>query len=144
MKIKNVKEELKFKKILFNNKGQSTLEFVLMIPFLIFACFAVFQIGYVIYMQNNIAALSREAARTLTTTNSNALCEKLVEANNNLFKDLHFNVYISPNPKTERKVGDIVNVGIKINYEGFGGLLKSILGKPITIHSESSMRMECE
>jgi hypothetical protein len=144
MDIKKFKKEIRIKKIFFNNKGQSTVEFILLIPFLIFTCFAVFQLGYVVYMQNNIKQLSREAARVITTTNSNTLCTKIVKDNNNLYEDLNFQISITPYPETDRKVGDLVNVGIKINYEGFGGLIKNIFGKPITIYSESSMRMECE
>jgi len=132
------------RKLFFNNKGQSTIEFILLIPFLIFTCFAVFQLGYVMYIQNNIKQLSREAARIITTTNSNSLCMEIIKDCNDFNKNLIFQVIISPDPETERKVGDIVKIGIKINYEGFGGLIENILGKPIIIYSESSMRMECE
>lgn len=135
---------MKIKKIFFNNKGQSTVEFILLIPFLIITCIAVFQLGYVIYLQNNIKQLSREAARVVSTTNLNSLGRKIIKDNNNLYEDLDFQINISPDPETERKVGDIVKIGIKINYEGFGGLIKTIFGKPISIYSESTMRMECE
>ena len=144
MKIKKLKKDIKIKKTFLNNKGQSTVEFVLLIPFLIFTCAAVFQLGYIIYLQNNIKQLSREAARVVTTTNSNSLCTKIINDNNNLYEDLNFQVSISPELEAQRKVGDIVKIGIKINYEGFGGLITSIFGKPIPIYSESIMRMECE
>jgi uncharacterized protein (UPF0333 family) len=135
---------MKIKKIFFNNKGQSTVEFILLIPFLVITCIAVFQLGYVIYLQNNIKQLSREAARVVSTTNSNSLCTKIINDNNNLFEDLNFQISISPEPESKRKVGNIVKIGIKINYEGFKGLITNIFGKPITIYSESIMRMECE
>ncbi|MHB1275154.1 MAG: TadE/TadG family type IV pilus assembly protein [Candidatus Humimicrobiaceae bacterium] len=144
MKIKKFKKDIRIKKIFFNNKGQSTVEFVLLIPFLIITCIAVFQLGYVIYIENNIKQLSREAARVVATTNSNNLCAKIIKDNNNLYKDLNFQIIISPDTEAGRKVGDIVKIGIKINYEGFGGLIKNIFGKPISIYSESIMRMECE
>jgi uncharacterized protein (UPF0333 family) len=144
MKIKKFKKDIKIKKIFFNNKGQSTVEFILLIPFLIITCIAVFQLGYVIYLQNNIKQLTREAVRVISTTNSNSQCSKIIKDNNNLYEDLNFQVIISPEPEIQRKVGDIVKVGIKINYEGFGGLIANILGKPISIYSESAMRMECE
>ena len=135
---------MKIKKIFFNNKGQSTVEFILLIPFLIITCIAVFKLGYVIYLQNNIKQLSREAARVVSTTNSNSLCTKIIRDNNNLYEDLNFQISISPEPEAQRKVGNIVKIGIKINYEGFGGLITNIFGKPIPIYSESIMRMECE
>ena len=144
MKIKKFKKYIKIKKIFFNNKGQSTVEFILLIPFLIITCIAVFQLGYVIYLQNNIKQLSREAARVVSTTNLNSLGRKIIKDNNNLYEDLDFQINISPDPENKRKVGDIVKIGIKINYEGFGGLIKTLFGKPISIYSESTMRMECE
>jgi hypothetical protein len=144
MKIIKFKKRIKIKKIIFNNNGQSTVELILLIPFLIFTCIAVFQLGYAIYLQNNIKQLSGEAARVVSTTNSNNLCRKIINDNNSLYKDLNFQISISPDLETERKVGDIVKIGIKINYEGFGGLIKKIFGKTLPIHSESSMRMECE
>ena len=144
MKIKKLKIGTKIRKLFFNNKGQSTVEFILLIPFLIFTCFAVFQFGYVIYIQSNIKQLSREAARIITTTNSNSLCKDIIKDCNDFNEDLNFQIIISPDSETDRKVGDIVKIGIKINYEGFGGLIENILGKPIVIYSDSIMRMECE
>jgi hypothetical protein len=144
MKIKKFKKDIRIKKLFINNIGQSTIEFILLIPFLIITCIAVFQIGYVIYLQNNIKQLSREAARTISTTNSNSAGVKIIKDNNILYKELNFLVKISPEPETDRKVGDIVKISIKINYEGFGGLIKNLIGKTVPIYSESSMRMECE
>ena len=146
MKIVKFKEniKIKIKKLFFNKNGQATVEFILLIPFLIITCIAVFQLGYVIYLQNNIKQLSREAARVVSTTNSNSLCTKIIRDNNNLYEDLNFQISISPEPEAQRKVGNIVKIGIKINYEGFGGLITNIFGKPISIYSESIMRMECE
>jgi len=144
MKIKRFKKDLKIKKIFFKTNGQSTVEFVLLIPFLIITCIAVFQLGYVIYLQNNIAQLSREAARIVSTTNSNILGSKIIKDSNNKYEDLNFMISISPEPEEQRKVGDIVKIGIKINYDGFGGLISEIFGKPISLYSESTMRMECQ
>lgn len=146
MKIVKFKEniKIKIKKLFFNKNGQATVEFILLIPFLIITCIAVFQLGYVIYLQNNIKQLSSEAARIVSTTNSNESGEKAIKRNNNLYDGLNFDINIEPNLWKARKVGEIVTVGIAINYEGFGGLIKKLFGKSILIYSESSMRMECE
>jgi hypothetical protein len=144
MEKRNFKKNIIISKIFFNNNGQSTIEFILLIPLLITTCIAVFQFGFVIFLQNNVKQLSREAARVITTTNSNSLGIKIIKDSNNLYKDLNFQIIISPESEQERKVGDIVKIGIGINYEGFGSLIKTILGKPISIYSENSMRMECE
>jgi uncharacterized protein (UPF0333 family) len=135
---------MKIKKNFFNNKGQSTIEFILLIPFLIITFIAVFQLGYVVYLQNNLKQLSREAARVVSTTNSNSLCAEIIRGNKNMREDLNFQLSISPKPEAQRKVGSIVKIGVRINYAGFGNLITKIFGKPIIIYSESIMRMECE
>ncbi|MCL5771563.1 MAG: pilus assembly protein [Actinobacteria bacterium] len=146
MNILNFKEKRKnnIKQLYFSKNGQSTIEFILLIPFLIITCFAVFQLGYVIYLQNNIKQLSREVARVITTSNSNMLGEEIVKKNNDLYERLNFDINIEPTLETSRKVGDILKVKVSINYDGFGDLIIKLFGKPLLIYSQTSMRMECE
>lgn len=146
MNILNFKEKRKnnIKQLYFSKNGQSTIEFILLIPFLIITCFAVFQLGYVIYLQNNIKQLSREVARVITTSNSNILGEEIVKKNNDLYERLNFDINIEPALETSRKVGDILKVKVSINYDGFGDLIIKLSGKPLLIYSQTSMRMECE
>jgi len=146
MKIFKIKKNIgiKIKKMFINQNGQSTVEFILLIPFLIITCITVFQLGYVIYLKNNVKQMSREAARVVSTTNSNSLGEQAIKRKSSLSDDLNFNIDIEPKSENERKTADVVSVGISINYDGFGGLITKMFGKSLLIYSESSMRMECE
>ena len=146
MKVLNFKEKRKnnIKQLYFSKNGQATIEFILLIPFLIITCFAVFQLGYVIYLQNNTKQMSREVARVITTSNSNMLGEEIIKKNNDLYERLNFDINIEPALETSRKVGDILKVKVSINYDGFGDLIKKLFGKSLLIYSQTSMRMECE
>lgn len=139
---KNIR--VKIKKIFADKNGQSTVEFTLLIPFLIITCIAVFQLGYVIYLKNNIKQMSREAVRVVSTTNSNVLGEEIMREGVSLSDGMTLDMIIEPSSQESRKVGDIVEVKISLNYSGFGGMITKLFGKPLLIYSENSMRMECQ
>ncbi|MCL4376909.1 MAG: pilus assembly protein [Actinobacteria bacterium] len=139
---KNIR--VKIKKIFADKNGQSTVEFTLLIPFLIITCIAVFQLGYVIYLKNNIKQMSREAVRAVSTTNSNVLGEEVMREGVSLSDGMTLDMMIEPSLQESRKVGDIVKVKISLNYSGFGGMITKLFGKPLLIYSENSMRMECQ
>ena len=142
----SIKKKIKtgIRKLIINKNGQATVEFILLIPFFIIIFLAVSQLGYVVYLQNNIKQLSREAARIISTTNSNNSGIQLINQNQISGNKLDCSIAINPDQKAQRKVGDMVKVGISLNYDGFGGLIKKLFGKTLQIYSESSMRMECE
>lgn len=124
-------------------KGQSTIEFVLLIPFLIIVILSVSQLGYMVYIQNVIQQAARESIRIVSTTNSNHKAyEKINKICSKLDKD-KLEIRITPESKMERKVGDYVSVDIAYRYGGISNFIKNFTGKEIIISSNSSMRMEC-
>lgn len=141
-----IKKKIKtaIRKLVISKNGQATVEFILLIPFFIITFLTVSQLGYIVYLQNNIKQLSREAARTISTTNSNDSGIQIINQNKIPGNKLGCSIRINPDQETQRKVGDMIKVGISLNYDGFGGLIKKISGKTLLIYSESSMRMECE
>ena len=62
-----------FKSIKNKVDGQSTIEFILLIPFIFLVICMVFQLGYTFYIQNNLEQICRELARIIATTNSNEM-----------------------------------------------------------------------
>lgn len=134
----------RFKKIIINKNGQATIEFILLIPFLITVFLIVSQLGYVIYLQNGIKQLSREAARIISTTNSNYLGMQIINQSKTISENLDLDIKIIPFENTQRKVGDMLKVCISLDYDGFAGLIKKVFGKTLPIRSESCMRIECE
>lgn len=130
-----IKKKIKtgVRRLVINKDGQATVEFILLIPFFIIIFLTVSQLGYIIYLQNNIKQLSREAARTISTTNLNDLGIRLINQNKIPGDELNCSISINPDQKTQRKVGDMVKVGISLNYGGFGGLIKKLFNKTLII-----------
>ncbi|MDD3519801.1 MAG: pilus assembly protein [Actinomycetota bacterium] len=133
------------KNYLKNNreKGQSSIEFILVLPFVIVIFLVFFQLGYCAYLQNNIEQSAREAARIISTTNSNAEAFNMIKLNltkKNLVLD---NISFYPGSESARRIGDYIKVRISISYGGFAHILENLIGQKIILKAESVMRMEC-
>jgi len=125
------------------NKGQASIEFVLVIPILIIVIIIVSQLGFLVYLQNVLEQAAREGARVLTTTNSNSLAfEQIMNICTGLEKD-RLTVEIIPYTQGSRDVGDTVIVNLKYLYGGFANFIKLVMGREMLIKSDCTMRMEC-
>jgi len=107
-----------------DQKGQSTLEFVMIIPFVIIIILAASQIGFTVYKKNIIQQASREAARIISTTNDNDLAIATTERL--CGKDSE--IIIEPASASNRGVGDMVTVYISQSPGGLMKLMEEILG----------------
>jgi uncharacterized protein (UPF0333 family) len=127
------------KRICKNQKGQSTLEFVMILPFLIIIILAASQIGFTVYQKNIIQQASREAARIISTTNDNNLAIATIKRL--CGKDSE--IIIEPASASNRGVGDMVTVYISQSPGGILKTMEKILGNGVTVRAGTSMRMEC-
>lgn len=141
MSIENKKKVLK----IFDGRirGQASLEFILVIPFLILIIMAVSHIGLLIYRQNILEQAAREGARIVATTNSNQDACGCIEEICSNFERNRLNIRIIPQDRTSRKVGDMVEV--IVSYEaGNSKFLPEIFNAGgSVIRARSIMRMEC-
>lgn len=133
-----------FKSIKNKVDGQSTIEFILLIPFIFLVICMIFQLGYTFYIQNNLEQICRELARIIATTNSNEMALGFLNQNSFLKNLNSYDINIFPSLEGERKIGSFVQVSINASCEGVFGIIKEVFKKNIIISSESSMRMECE
>lgn len=142
-KNKNKDNGLNKTRILKNwQKGQASLEFILVIPILILVILATSQLGYLIYTQNIMEQAAREAARIISTTNSNQKAyQEVYKICSGLDRD-KIGINIVPAEKNRRKIGDIVEVYLTYQYSGFSNLLSILTGRKILVSTKSSMRME--
>ena len=122
-----------------NNKGQSTLEFVMIIPLIIILVLAVTQVGFTVYSRIQLQQASREAARIVSTTNRDDLAIKAVKT----ICGEDAMVLIEPGVPPNRKLGDIINVGVSRKPEGLHRIVEWIIGREVILNEASSMRMEC-
>ncbi len=132
-----------FKYFKKRSSGQSTLEFVMLIPFLVIIVLTVSQLGYMVFQKNLLEQASREGVRMLATTNSNLEAFKSINkvcAGLDL-DDLDIN--IQPANRDKRHIGDLASVELVYRSRGIFILIEKILGKKILISARSSMRIEC-
>ncbi len=122
-----------------DQKGQSTLEFVMIIPFVIIIILAASQIGFTVYKKNIIQQASREAARIISTTNDNNLAIATIKRL--CGKDSE--IIIEPASASNRGVGDMVTVYISQSPGGLMKLMEEILGDAVKVKADTSMMMEC-
>ncbi|MFC2159110.1 TadE/TadG family type IV pilus assembly protein [Actinomycetota bacterium] len=135
-----------FRLLFWAKEGQATLEFVLLVPLIIMVILVVSQSGQMVYRKNILQQAAREGVRVVSTTNSNNMAIqaviKVCGSKNNIIPDIK----IQPDNESERKLGDIVTVGL-IDTNEYGALwsiISATMGKKILLKADSSMRMECQ
>jgi hypothetical protein len=122
-----------------DDKGQSTLEFVMIIPLIIILVLAASQIGLTVYSRMQLQQASREAARIISTTNRNDLAVKAVES----ICGIDTRVDIDPDDHQKRRLGDIVTIRVLRKPEGLFEVVEWIIGREVILNAAASMRMEC-
>ena len=130
------------KKTINKADGQSTIEFIMIIPVIIVLVLAASQAGYAVYRKNVLQQASREGARIISTTNDNGLAIKIID---NICRTEGNNISIDIDPEraSDRKMGDMVTVSLKDRPGGLFSIIEKISGKEAVIRAGSSMRMEC-
>jgi hypothetical protein len=132
-----------FKRSLKRKGGQASLEFVLIVPFVVIIILIVSHIGLFIYQKNVLEQASREGARVIATTNSsNEAYSCIREVCSGLDQGM-LDISIDPGSRNLREVGEMVTVILSYKYSGFTDMIATLTGKDIFIKAKSSMRMEC-
>jgi hypothetical protein len=132
-----------YKILLRGKEGQASLEFALIIPFIILIVLIVSHIGLLIYQKNILEQASREGVRVIATTNFNQEAYSCIRKFCSGLDQDRLNISIDPNDRNLREIGDIVTVILSYKYSGLAGIISKITGKDFFIKVKSSMRMEC-
>lgn len=122
--------------------GQSTIEFIMIIPVIIILVLAASQAGYAVYRKNVLQQASREGARIISTTNDNSMAIRVIR-NICGTEDKNTIISIDPERASDRKIGDMVTVSLMVCPGGLFSIIEKISGKKVVIGANSSMRMEC-
>ena len=123
-----------------NYKGQATLEFAMIIPFVIIIILAASQVGFTVYTKMVMQQTVREAARILSVTNNSNLASGVIHGA--IGDDI--TISIDPAESHQRKIGDMISITISKSPCGFIKILDNLIESDLTIRAKSSMRMECE
>jgi Flp pilus assembly protein TadG len=129
----------------FNNKkGQSSLEFILVLPLLILAILIISQSGYIIYTRNLLENAAEQAARAVAVTNSNNLASEYIRQNCSLAGQDKLSIDISPQNPSSRHVGDYVTVTVSYNVKNILSLYMLLPGMHEPLKGSCTVRMESE
>lgn len=142
MSIKN-RYKKNFKILFGGTDGQASLEFALVVPFIVLIIIIVSHIGLFIYQKNILEQASREGARIVATTNSSHKTFNCVRDFCSGLDQDRLNISIDPEDRDSRKVGDMVTVTLSYKYSGIAKIFTVFTGKDIFIKVKSNMRMEC-
>ncbi len=142
MSIKN-KYKKNLKILLSGTGGQASLEFALIVPFIVLIILIVSHIGLLVYQKNILEQASREGVRIVATTNSNREAFSCIRDFCSSLDKERLDISIDPGDRNLRRVGDIVTVTLSYEYSGVTKIFSIFTGKDIFIKAKSNMRMEC-
>lgn len=122
-------------------KGQSLVEFALVIPILLLVIFGLFDLGYAVFIKNMISNAAREGARTgIIITKTDADIRARVNAAAPGLNLSTAQIAITPSPNN-RKFDEPITVTVSYTYSPMTPVLGGITGS-VPISSTSVMIVE--
>lgn len=124
-----------------NEKGQSLVEFALVIPLLLLILMAIIEFGFLFNSYLVISNASREGARLASLGGSDYSVEERVKLVSSNLDELNLTVTISPN-ELNRGRGDMVQILVEYDYQLLSPIISKVLSPLINLESETFMRVE--
>ncbi len=122
-----------------NEKGQSLVEFALVVPLVILILMAIIEFGFMFNAYITISNASREGARLgALGSNDTAVVTRVVDTSVAL-DPAKIKVTITP---TNRSRGDMIRVQVNYDYVLITPIISSILSPFIDLEAETVMRVE--
>lgn len=122
-----------------NEKGQSIVEFALVIPLLLIFVMAIIEFGFMFNAYLTISSASREGARLGSLGETNTAIEIRVDSVSNALDLNNINVAVTP---SLRDRGDMVRVTVTYNYQLITPIISNILSPFVNLEAETVMRVE--
>ncbi len=126
---------MKFK----SEKGQSLVEFALLIPLLILILMAIIEFGFIFNAYITISNASREGARlgSLGGTDA-AVTERVADTTDHLNQG---DMTVTVTPATRNR-GDMITVEVNYDYELITPIIATVLNPIIDLEVRTKMRVE--
>jgi len=122
-----------------NEKGQSLVEFALVVPLVILILMAIIEFGFMFNAYITISNASREGARLgALGSNDTAVVTRVVDTSVAL-DPTKISVSITP---ANRSRGDMIRVQVNYDYVLITPIVSSILSPFIDLEAETVMRVE--
>jgi len=128
-------------KTLKNQKGQSLVEFAIILPILLLLLFGIAEFGIMLNSYLTIQNGSREGARLGIIGGSDVEIIALIRTTSPNLTAADMSISLTPS-ETNRKSGDTLQVIVTYNYHMTVPIISSLVGNVIVLTAQTSMRIE--
>lgn len=124
-----------------NEKGQSVVEFAIILPIVVLVLMAIIEFGIMLNCYLKVENAAREGARAGIVSTSNVVIRNsIVNVSPNL-KAANLQISISP-AEASRKSGETLTVNVSYKYEMTVPIISNLFGKSVDLKAQTSMRIE--
>jgi hypothetical protein len=124
-----------------SEKGQSMVEFAVMLPLLILIVMAILEFGMMMNSYLAINNAAREGARLGIAGGTDTQIQNTIISTSPSLTSQNLTILITPNDQT-RKSGDTLKVTLHYNYYITVPIISSLLNNLVILNAETSMRVE--
>ncbi|WP_291632501.1 TadE/TadG family type IV pilus assembly protein [Clostridium sp.] len=128
-------------KSLRNEKGQSLVEFAILLPIILLLLMGILEFGLMLNSYLTINNSAREGARLGIVAGSNIEIEELINNSSPNLDTANLVVNITP-VEGSRQSGDTLTVEIIYNYQVIIPIISNILNNVVVLKAQTSMRIE--
>jgi Flp pilus assembly protein TadG len=124
-----------------DDKGQSMVEFALVIPLLLIILIGIIEFGFLFSSYLTLTNASREAVRVVSLGGTSTEAEARAKSVSGLLDKTKLNISVLPD-NTSFDRGDSVEVMIKYEYHFLTPFMEVILGNDFELEANATMRVE--
>lgn len=128
-------------KNLRNEKGQSLVEFAILLPFLLLLLMGILEFGIMLNSYLTINNAAREGARLGIVAGSNIEIKELITNISPNLDTKNLTVNITPS-EGSRKSGGTIAVEVIYNYQVTIPIISNIIHNVVVLKAQTSMRIE--
>ena len=127
--------------IIKNNKGQSLVEFAIILPVLLLLLLGIAEFGIMLNSYLTIQNVTREGARLGVVGGSDAEIVALIKTTSPNLTASDMTITITPS-EIDRRSGATLQVTVVYNYHMTVPIISALVGNVIVLTAQTSMRIE--
>lgn len=124
-----------------NQKGQSLVEFAMILPFLLLLIMGIVQFGMLLNSYLGLQNAAREGARTGIVGSTNTEIQNSIIATSPTLDVNNLTINITPS-EAIRESGEALTVKVSYNFQLTIPIISNIFGNEIILNAQTSMRIE--
>jgi Flp pilus assembly protein TadG len=128
-------------KILNNQRGQSLVEFSIILPLLLLIIMGIAEFGMMLNSYLTIRNASREGARAAIVGSSNVEIENIIVSTSPNLEAEDLIIDITPS-EVNRKSGGMLTVRLTYKYQLMVPIISNLFGGELDLNAQTSMRIE--